>query len=86
MSMTIGKRTEIQEKKHMMKVLLKDLGLHETLTYSLTSPSLVHDFNIFHDQEPVKLAMPLGEERSVTRQYYLSVHCYKSLTITNQEI
>ena len=68
MSMTIGKRTEIQEKKHMMKVLLKDLGLHETLTYSLTSPSLVHDFNIFHDQEPVKLAMPLGEERSVTRQ------------------
>ena len=30
MSMTIGKRTEIQEKKHMMKVLLKDLGLHET--------------------------------------------------------
>ena len=57
MSMTIGKRTEIQEKKHMMKVLLKDLGLHETLTYSLTSPSLVHDFNIFHDQEPVKLAI-----------------------------
>ena len=40
MSMTIGKRTEIQEKKHMMKVLLKDLGLHETLTYSLTSPHL----------------------------------------------
>lgn len=68
MSMTIGKRTDIQEKKHMMKVLLKDLGLHETLTYSLTSPSLVKDFNLFHENEPVKLAMPLGEERSVTRQ------------------
>lgn len=68
MSMTIGKRTDIQEKKHMMKVLLKDLGLHETLTYSLTSPSLVNDFNLFHQNEPVKLAMPLGEERSVTRQ------------------
>ena len=68
MSMTIGKRTDIQEKKHMMKVLLKDLGLHETLTYSLTSPSLVNDFNLFHKNEPVKLAMPLGEERSVTRQ------------------
>ena len=28
MSMTIGKRTEIQEKKHMMKVLLKRLGIY----------------------------------------------------------
>ena len=68
MSMTIGKRTEMQAKKHMIQVLLKNLGLHETLTYSLTSPTMVADFNIFHKGEPVKLAMPLGEERSVTRQ------------------
>lgn len=68
MSMTIGKRTDMQAKKQMIKVLLKDLGLHETLTYSLTSPSMVKDFNIFHQGEAVKLAMPLGEERSVTRQ------------------
>lgn len=68
MSMTIGKRTDIQAKKHMIKNVLKDLGLHETLTYSLTSPTLVHDFNLFHHNGEVKLAMPLGEERSVTRQ------------------
>lgn len=68
MSMTIGKRTDIQAKKHMLQVLLKDLGLHETLTYTLTSPAMVNDFNIFHHDDAIKLAMPLGEERSVTRQ------------------
>lgn len=68
MSMTIGKRTDMQAKKHMIQVLLKDLGLHETLTYTLTSPVLVNDFNIFHHGDAIKLAMPLGEERSVTRQ------------------
>ncbi len=38
MSMTTGKRTDTQAKKHTIKNVLKDLGLHETLTYSLTSP------------------------------------------------
>ena len=68
MSMTTGKRTDTQAKKHTIKNVLKDLGLHETLTYSLTSPSMVDDFNLFHTGETVKLAMPLGEERSVTRK------------------
>lgn len=68
MSMTIGKRTDMQAKKHIIQVLLKNLGLHETLTYSLTSPAMVKDFNVFHQGDAVKLAMPLGEERSVTRQ------------------
>ena len=77
MSMTIGKRTDMQAKKHMIQVLLKDLGLHETLTYTLTSPALVNDFNIFHHGDAIKLAMPLGEERSVTRQSLIaeSGHC-----------
>lgn len=68
MSMTVGKRTDVQAKKHLIRNLLKDQGLHETLTYSLTSPTMVEDFNIFHTNDAVKLAMPLGEERSVTRK------------------
>jgi phenylalanyl-tRNA synthetase beta chain len=68
MSMTIGKRTDSQAKKYMIRNLLKNQGLHETLTYSLTSPSMVEDFNLFHKNDAVKLAMPLGEERSVTRK------------------
>lgn len=72
MSMTVGKRSDVQAKKHMICNLLKDQGLHETLTYSLTSPTLVDDFNIFHTNETIKLAMPLGEERSVTRKSIIS--------------
>ncbi|WP_278463778.1 phenylalanine--tRNA ligase subunit beta, partial [Thomasclavelia spiroformis] len=58
MSMTVGKRSDVQAKKHMIRNLLKDQGLHETLTYSLTSPTLVEDFNIFHTNETIKLATP----------------------------
>lgn len=72
MSMTVGKRSDVQAKKYMIRNLLKDQGLHETLTYSLTSPTLVEDFNIFHTNETIKLAMPLGEERSVTRKSIIS--------------
>lgn len=72
MSMTVGKRSDVQAKKHMIRNLLKDQGLHETLTYSLTSPTSVDDFNIFHTNETIKLAMPLGEERSVTRKSIIS--------------
>ncbi|WP_303194516.1 phenylalanine--tRNA ligase subunit beta [Thomasclavelia spiroformis] len=72
MSMTVGKRSDVQAKKHMIRNLLKDQGLHETLTYSLTSPTLVDDFNIFHTNETIKLTMPLGEERSVTRKSIIS--------------
>lgn len=68
MSMTVGKRTDQQAKKHYLRNLLKDQGLHETLTYTLTSPADVDDFNIFHKNETIRLAMPLGEERSVTRK------------------
>ncbi|WP_294581365.1 phenylalanine--tRNA ligase subunit beta [uncultured Thomasclavelia sp.] len=68
MSMTVGKRTDVQAKKHYLRTLLKDQGLHETITYTLTSPDDVDDFNLFHHNETIKLAMPLGEERSVTRK------------------
>ena len=68
MSMTVGKRTDIQAKKYLIRNLLKDQGLHETLTYSLTSPTMVDDFNIFHTNDTITLAMPLGEERSATRK------------------
>lgn len=69
MEMTHGIATNQQSKIRFIKNTLVDLGLHETLTYTLTSPSLVNDFNIFHDNEDeVKLMSPLGEERSVTRK------------------
>lgn len=68
MEMTKGALTPVQSKTRMIRHVLSDLGLHEVITYTLTSPSMVHDFNLFHTQKEVSLMLPLGEERSVTRQ------------------
>lgn len=68
MEMSRGNRTSNQAKRHEIKGILKDLGLHEAITYTLTSNTTVEDFNIFHTEEAVKLASPLSEERSVTRK------------------
>jgi len=69
MAMTKGVLTSKQSHERFIRDVLVDLGLHETLTYTLTSPSMVNDFNLFHPMdEEVKLMSPLGEERSVTRK------------------
>lgn len=73
MSMTQGGYQGIQDKIYTIKDSLKDLGLQESVTYTLTSPTLVNDFNLFHgDNENVTLSYPLGEERSVTRKSVIS--------------
>ena len=69
MEMTKGNLTPKQKNERFIRDVLVDLGLHETLTYTLTSPSFVNDFNLFHDvNDTVALMSPLGEERSVTRK------------------
>lgn len=68
MEMTKGALTDVQSKTRFIRHLLSDLGLHEVMTYTLTSPTMVNDFNLFHQNEEVKLMLPLGEERSVTRK------------------
>ena len=68
MEMTKGALTPVQEKTRFIRHLLADLGLHEVITYTLTSPTMVNDFNLFHQNKEVELLLPLGEERSVTRK------------------
>ena len=68
MGTTIGKRTSEQAKIKMIKGYLSEVALHETITYTLTSPTKADDFNLFHQGEQVKLMFPLGEERSVVRK------------------
>jgi phenylalanyl-tRNA synthetase beta chain len=68
MEMTKGALTDVQDKTKFIRHLLADVGLHEVITYTLTSSSMVDDFNIFHQHDNVKLMLPLGEERSVTRK------------------
>lgn len=69
MEMTKGNLSSKQKNERFIRDVLVDLGLHETLTYTLTSPSYVNDFNLFHDNDDtIALMSPLGEERSVTRK------------------
>jgi len=68
MEMTKGALTPVQSKTKFIRHLLADLGLHEVITYTLTSPTMVNDFNLFHKEKEVELLLPLGEERSVTRK------------------
>ncbi len=69
MEMTKGNLTPKQKNERFIRDVLVDLGLHETLTYTLTSPSTVNDFNLFHSKDDtIALMSPLGEERSVTRK------------------
>lgn len=68
MEMTKGMRTGSQIKRHTIRNMLQNLGLHETITYTLTSGNVVEDFNIFHKNNTLKLLSALGEERSVTRK------------------
>lgn len=68
MEMTKGALNSVQDKTKFIRHLLADLGLHEVMTYTLTSPTIVNDFNLFHKADEIELMMPLGEERSVTRK------------------
>ncbi len=68
MEMTKGALTDVQDKTRFIRHLLADLGLHEVITYTLISPTMVDDFNLFHKNKEVELMLPLGEERSVTRK------------------
>jgi len=68
MPMTSGRLTPMQARLREIRHLLSDLGLHETITYTLTSLDYVDDFNTFHKNETIQLMSPLSEERSVVRK------------------
>ncbi|MFC5464347.1 phenylalanine--tRNA ligase subunit beta [Lederbergia graminis] len=65
-SATAGGLTSLQEKRRTAKGFLEGAGLYQALTYSLTSEEKAQHFAI-ESREPVKLAMPMSEERSRLR-------------------
>ena len=68
MEMTKGAYTPVQSKAKYLRHLLADLGLHEVVTYTLTSKDQVNDFNIFHQQENIALMSPLSSDHAYTRK------------------
>lgn len=63
---TPGGLSKVQQKRRMTRNLLEGAGLFQAITYSLTSEEKSVMFSLEH-REPVKLAMPMSEERSRLR-------------------
>ncbi|HEY4551957.1 MAG TPA: phenylalanine--tRNA ligase subunit beta [Bacillaceae bacterium] len=63
---TPGGLNPVQEKRRTSRAFLEGAGLYQAITYSLTSEDKAASFAI-EKREPVKLAMPMSEERSRLR-------------------
>lgn len=68
MPMTSGRLSASQARTREIRHMLSALGLHETVTYTLTGPDYVDDFNTFHHGQTIPLMSPLSEDRSVIRK------------------
>ncbi|MBB6282570.1 phenylalanine--tRNA ligase subunit beta [Geobacillus subterraneus] len=62
-----GELTPYQAKRRRVRRYLEGAGLFQAITYSLTSPDKALQFAL-ETAEPVRLALPMSEERSVLRQ------------------
>ncbi|MED4987957.1 phenylalanine--tRNA ligase subunit beta [Parageobacillus toebii] len=65
-----GKLTPYQAKRRRVRRYLEDAGLFQAITYSLTSEEKAMMFAL-ETAEPIRLALPMSEERSVLRQSLL---------------
>lgn len=65
---TPGSLTREQRIRRTLRALLTGSGLHEVSTYSFTHPDQIAQFQgMYPAAQPVKLAMPMSEERSTLR-------------------
>ncbi|MBB5324540.1 phenylalanyl-tRNA synthetase beta chain [Anoxybacillus tepidamans] len=62
-----GKLTPYQAKRRHVRRYLEDVGLFQAITYSLTNEEKATMFAL-ETAEPIRLALPMSEERSVLRQ------------------
>ncbi|WP_445612845.1 phenylalanine--tRNA ligase subunit beta [Geobacillus sp. YF-1] len=62
-----GGLTPYQAKRRRVRRYLEGAGLFQAITYSLTSPDKAARFAL-ETAEPIRLALPMSEERSVLRQ------------------
>ncbi|AGN70531.1 phenylalanine--tRNA ligase subunit beta [Paenibacillus caseinilyticus] len=65
---TPGALTKEQSIRRLTRTLLTGSGLHEAITYSFTHPDQIAAYpGAYGEAQPVKLAMPMSEDRSVLR-------------------
>ncbi|MDQ0270058.1 phenylalanine--tRNA ligase subunit beta [Cytobacillus purgationiresistens] len=65
-SSTPGHLSDYQKKRRMVRGFLEGAGLYQAVTYSLTSEEKSLQFAM-EARTPIKLAMPMSEERSILR-------------------
>lgn len=63
---TPGGLTDYQLKRRIVRNYLESTGLYQAVTYSLTSEDKVLQYAL-DKREPIRLAMPMSEERSLLR-------------------
>lgn len=69
-----GSLTFKQKFERNVRYLLSGFGLNETVTYSLINEKHLNDF-ITYESDPIKLLMPMTEDRAVMRQSLLNGVC-----------
>ncbi|MBU8879637.1 phenylalanine--tRNA ligase subunit beta [Bacillus sp. FJAT-29790] len=65
-SSTPGHLTAYQSKRRMVRRYLEGSGLYQAVTYSLTNEAKATQYAL-ENREPVQLAMPMSEDRSILR-------------------
>ncbi|WP_313800728.1 phenylalanine--tRNA ligase subunit beta [Cytobacillus sp.] len=65
-SATPGHLSPYQNKRRMVRRYLEGAGLYQAVTYSLTNEAKAAQYAL-ENREPVKLAMPMSEDRSILR-------------------
>lgn len=65
-STTPGYLTDYQQKRRIVRRYLEGAGLYQSVTYSLTSEAKSQQFAL-EKREPIPLAMPMSEDRSMLR-------------------
>lgn len=65
-SATPGHLSPYQNKRRMVRGYLEGAGLYQAVTYSLTNEAKAAQYAL-ENREPVKLAMPMSEDRSILR-------------------
>jgi phenylalanyl-tRNA synthetase beta chain len=67
---TEGKLTDYQKKRRIVERYMTGAGLFQTVTYSLTTKEKTESFSYIEKDvyHPIRLSMPMSEDRSVLRQ------------------
>ena len=65
---TQGRLTKEQRIRRKIREVLTGAGLHEVINYAFTHPDQVSQYpGLFEDAKPIRLSMPMSEDRSVLR-------------------